>query len=441
MQVQNTVFISYRRTDIGIANYIYQNLKIHHYDVFLDFESLNSGEFSPTLLDAIAARAHFVLILTPSAMERCVHADDWLRREIEYAIKTDRNIVPLLFNNFDFYKASSYMKGGLAKLSQYNGLNVPDGYYEEAMEKLRNRFLNKPMSKIEHPPPVAARATIRQSVAKARSVPAPSPTQIQAEQLFESGFSRAEASDYQAAINDYNQAIQLNPGFAEAYYQRGRTYAIWGRLSHNRADEQKAIADLQQAIRLMPNDRRINLIRSRIYMIQGDYRRALPEANEGIRRNPESHEAYTQRGHVYSRMDDVKKSVADFSQSIRLNPNHADAYCGRGGMYTEHGNPQAAIADYSKAIELNPLFDLAYYNRGVTRDDLGDTRGTIADYNDSLRLNPHLVDAYVNRGTNRHELGDTDGAIEDFLAALRIDPNHQMAQRNLDILRRQGWSW
>ena len=51
---------------------------------------------------------------------------------------------------------------------------------------------------------------------------------------------------YDRAIQDYDQAIRLNPNWAEAFNNRGRAYSDKGQ--HDRA-----IQDLDQAIRLNPN--------------------------------------------------------------------------------------------------------------------------------------------------------------------------------------------
>ena len=99
MQIEKTVFISYRRTNTYMARAVYQNLTAHGYDCFLDSESIDAGSFERIILNQIAARAHFIVILTPSALERCAEPGDWLRREIEYALENKRNIVPLMFEN------------------------------------------------------------------------------------------------------------------------------------------------------------------------------------------------------------------------------------------------------------------------------------------------------------------------------------------------------
>jgi hypothetical protein len=102
------------------------------------------------ILDNIRARAHFIVILTPSALDNCIKPDDWLRREIETAIDENRNIIPMMVENFDFGSqgTKNALTGKLKNLSTYNGLPVDNAYVFEAMERLRNRFLNKVLSDI-----------------------------------------------------------------------------------------------------------------------------------------------------------------------------------------------------------------------------------------------------------------------------------------------------
>ncbi|HET9912144.1 MAG TPA: TIR domain-containing protein [Anaerolineales bacterium] len=149
-RIEKTVFISYRRTNLPWALFVYQNLTIHGYDVFFDYQSIDSGNFESVILDNIRARAHFIVILTPSALDNCNKPDDWLRREIETAIEENRNIIPFMVENFDFgsQAVKNTLTGKLKTLSTYNGLPVQNAYVFEAMERLRNRFLNKALSDV-----------------------------------------------------------------------------------------------------------------------------------------------------------------------------------------------------------------------------------------------------------------------------------------------------
>ena len=112
-RIEKTVFLSYSRTNTPWALAIFQNLTQHGYDVFFDYDGIASGDFERVILANITARAHFLVLLTPSALERCGDPADWLRREIETALANHRNIVPLLLEGFDFgsFTIANQLKG------------------------------------------------------------------------------------------------------------------------------------------------------------------------------------------------------------------------------------------------------------------------------------------------------------------------------------------
>ena len=101
-RIEKTVFISYRRTNFPWAMLVYQSLKQHGYDVFIDYLGIPSGAFETAILENITSRAHFLILLTPSALERCGDQSDWFRREIETALDSKRNIVSLMLEGFSF---------------------------------------------------------------------------------------------------------------------------------------------------------------------------------------------------------------------------------------------------------------------------------------------------------------------------------------------------
>jgi formylglycine-generating enzyme required for sulfatase activity len=150
---QKTVFISYRRTDVSWALLVYHYLTEKGYDVFFDYTSIPSGDFEQIIISNIKARAHFLVILTPTALDRCKEPGDWLRREIETAIREKRNIIPMFFDDFNF-NASSVAKsltGQLATLEKYNGLEVPASYFDAAMQRLCDQYLNVALDAVLQP--------------------------------------------------------------------------------------------------------------------------------------------------------------------------------------------------------------------------------------------------------------------------------------------------
>src|SRR5262245_40551389 len=186
-RIEKTVFISYRRADEPWGLAIFQDLTQHGYDVFIDYEGIASGDFESVILENVRARAHFIVLLTPSALERCGEPGDWLRREIETALDTKRNIVPLMFEGFDFRSPAiaPHLTGRLADLMRYNALEVPVPFFMQAMEDLRGRYLNVALEAVSHPPTPAASAAVAQQQAAAAEAPPVRQEELTAEQWFE----------------------------------------------------------------------------------------------------------------------------------------------------------------------------------------------------------------------------------------------------------------
>jgi len=120
-------------------------------------------------LENIKARAHFLVLLTPTALERCGDPKDWMRREIEAALDSQRNIVPLMLAGFDFGKppVAGQLTGKLAALKEYNGLEIPKGYFSPAMERLRNKFLSVSLDTVLHPASLSAQQAATEQKDKA----------------------------------------------------------------------------------------------------------------------------------------------------------------------------------------------------------------------------------------------------------------------------------
>ena len=90
------IFISYRR-DGGkeLARPLKSELERRGYRVFLDFDELKDGIFDRRIMEAIDNAPIFMVVLSPHALDRCANADDWVRREIEYALEHDRHFIPV----------------------------------------------------------------------------------------------------------------------------------------------------------------------------------------------------------------------------------------------------------------------------------------------------------------------------------------------------------
>lgn len=137
------VFISYRR-DQGAetARLLRIALAERGYRVFLDVDDLASGHFDDRLLTHIENTPHFILILTPRALDGVSDQGDWLRREIDHALTTDRNIIPLLMPGFDFSNTEG-LPGSLQSLTRHNGIAYSHEYFAATVARLV-QYMPKP---------------------------------------------------------------------------------------------------------------------------------------------------------------------------------------------------------------------------------------------------------------------------------------------------------
>ena len=90
------IFISYRRQ--GGAEYVRPlkaELELRGYNVFLDYDELKDGVFDRRIMDAIEQAPIFVFMLSAHSLDRCVNDDDWVRKEIEFAVSKKRHFVPV----------------------------------------------------------------------------------------------------------------------------------------------------------------------------------------------------------------------------------------------------------------------------------------------------------------------------------------------------------
>jgi tetratricopeptide (TPR) repeat protein len=374
-RIEKTVFLSYRRTNFPWALAIFQDLTQHGYDVFFDYLGIASGDFESVILGNITARAHFLVLLTPSALERCDDSADWLRREIETALANQRNIVPLMLEGFDFGtpKIASQLTDKLAALKHYNGLSIPPEYFLEAMGRLRDKYLNVPLTAVMHPAFLSAQRAATEQKAAASAAPAVQEEELTAQQWFERGFAVADVDEQ---LRFYTEAIRLKPDYAEAYTNRGVA---------RRA--------------------------------KGDVDGALQDYTEAIRLKPDCVEAYTNRGVARRAKGDVDGALQDYTEAIRLKPDYAQTYNNRGNA--REGDVDA-LQDYTEAIRLKPDYATAFYNRGNARRAQGDMDGALQDLAEAIRLKPDFALAFHNRGLVRSAKGDKEGALQDCAEAIRL---------------------
>ena len=141
------IFISYRRDGGSIpAKWIADSLKERGYSLFLDIESLRSGPFNEKLFSFIEKANDFILIVPPKGLDRCGDQEDWVRKEIEHAKKHNKNIIPIMLNDFQL-PAREELPESLQFLIDLNWLAPSVEYYDAFVDRLESFLISRPEGK------------------------------------------------------------------------------------------------------------------------------------------------------------------------------------------------------------------------------------------------------------------------------------------------------
>jgi len=213
------------------------------------------------------------------------------------------------------------------------------------------------------------------------------------------GVLRFEGKDKQAAIKDLTQSIDLNPhsGYAYPYAFRGSARAATG-------NQQGAVQDFDQAIMLDPKNARNYELRAKSRAELRDFKGAIADLDHAIKLDPRDAWSYSARGFWLDKTGDKSDAMKDFDRSIQLSPNYAWPYGGRGKLRLDFGDAKGAIADLDEAIQLEPGNAWTHFNRGNARLACGDSKGALEDFECAARLDPKHS-AYYAHGYNFNEIG------------------------------------
>lgn len=412
-QVDKTVFISYRRTNKYIALAIYQDLIANGYKIFIDYESINSGDFEKSIIDNIKSHAHFVVVLTPSALDRCNEPGDWLRREIETAMEYKRNIVPILMEGFNFGDPNidKYLTGDLKFLKRYQGLEVPMNltYFKYAMKDLRERYLNIELDSVIHPSSFTGQKLLNEQKTFIEKLRLVEQEELTAQRFFEQGFVFYENKKYEEAINSYTEAIKLIPGYAGAYNNRGNIFSFVNKIDN-------AIEDYTEAIKIDPSYVMAYSNRAVIWIEKGYLDKAINDLDVSIQLDPNYSNAYVNRGMAYHRKGFFDIALKNYNTAISINPKSASAYFKRGITREKKNDIEGALEDFKLAIKYKYIEEeyLPYHNRGRIYQIKGDLKKAIRDYNKSIKLNPSYSVNYFNRAIIFEQRKDYRLAISDY---------------------------
>ncbi|MEC9309131.1 MAG: tetratricopeptide repeat protein, partial [Chloroflexota bacterium] len=199
---------------------------------------------------------------------------------------------------------------------------------------------------------------------------------------FNRGNAFYDLREYQQAIDNYNQAITLDPDYSDAYKNRGATYSV-----------------LQE------------------------YGQAIDNYNHAISFDSSDPMTYFNRGNAFYDLREYQQAIDNYNQVISIDPTNMDAYYSRGRAYDELGEHETAIADYDRTTPIDPTIAIQ-----IAPVDLGDIdeiyRGVYLKHYQGDGRNTYFSDFVPHALVwDLHEqIGETAQIIKTRLA---VDIDHQ----------------
>lgn len=148
----------------------------------------------------------------------------------------------------------------------------------------------------------------------------------------------------------------------------------------NRYRSDTAIQNLNQAAEIDPDYPLIFVHRADAYLDQGRSREAMADYNKALEIDPEYAAGYVNRGNYYSRQGQFDRAIADYSRAIQIEPKNVLAYYSRGNAYGRQERFEAAVTDYNKILEINPQYPHAYVRKGLAWEKAGRLQEALAVY-------------------------------------------------------------
>lgn len=225
---------------------------------------------------------------------------------------------------------------------------------------------------------------------------------VKKQKYLESGNKYQERGQFREAAIEYQNAIQIDPQFAEAHYKLAHTYVA---LSNWTA----ALQELQKAVSLQPSN------------IQ----------------------AQVDLGNFYLGVRNVKEAEQVAVALLEKDPNNADAHALMASIYVAQKKPMEAQREFEKALELAPGKAGIQFSAGMFEFGRGNRAGAEMRMKKALELDPKLVMARMALADVYMANGDFDAVERTHREGIAADPKaaayykalakfYEMGQRRQD---------
>lgn len=191
------------------------------------------------------------------------------------------------------------------------------------------------------------------SVAPVQERPADEPVRIQpipsqkAINHFNLGLLYHKKNELHKAVEEYNEALELDPFDVQAHNNLGMVYSALGRLPD-------AISQYQKALFINPNYAKAHHNLAVAYYLNGDLEKAILEFKLALDSDPKNPEIYNNLGLIYRRQKQGERAKKVFQRGLSIVPDYAPIHYNLALTLEDEGDWKGAVRHYRKFAELAP---------------------------------------------------------------------------------------
>ncbi len=235
------------------------------------------------------------------------------------------------------------------------------------------------------------------------------------EEWLDEGNRLYNMGQFQDAFQAFENAIQMDPTFADAYEGKTSALCALGRY-------QEALISVETALKLDPNYAASYNDKGDILYEFKSYTDALGYYERALQLEPDNLEAYLGRATTLSSLGRYQEAVPSYDKVIALDTNIAAAYDGKAWALRQLKQYPEALALSEKAIQLapdNPLFHMGK-GRGLFR--LGNYEESLAAFDKGIQLNPTIAQIYDYKADTLYHMRRFNDALHTYEYATQLDP-------------------
>jgi len=220
----------------------------------------------------------------------------------------------------------------------------------------------------------------------------------------------------------FQRVLERDPVFGDAYLGRGRCHMGLG-------DRERALADLERAAALTPDDPAAWYHRALLARETSDYDGALHALARANEIRPEAR-TWHAIGEIHTELGADFDAIEAYGRSFELDHTSVPSLVARARLFMAHECFVAALADYSTCVLLEPREPRHLISRGNAHYELADRKRAIADYEAALGLDPEQPEVFLNLGCIALDSDRIPRAIQHLTMAIEMAPEYQRAYLN-----------